>query len=115
MGTISTISTSKGGNSVHPHLRGDNDLSLVDKEIERRFTPTCVGTINTAPALLAKPTGSPPPAWGQCVLDGIVKTLVSVHPHLRGDNAVKAEEEALKNGSPPPAWGQSPLSTAAMS
>jgi len=54
--------------------------------LARRFTPTGVGTINTA-------TGC-----GQST---------AVHPHGRGDNTIALVVNALQRGSPPRAWGQS--------
>ena len=73
---------------VHPHVRGDNSLTLVviihvhgspprawgqlsarpQRCLIRRFTPTCVGTTSASPW------------WSQSP---------SVHPHVRGDNTEK--------------------------
>ena len=50
-----------------------------------RFTPTSVGTGNSA-----SPRGSP----------------ATVHPHERGDRAGSLTESNLIDGSPPRAWGQ---------
>ena len=59
----------------------------------RRFTPTGVGTI---PAALA------------------VVTYIAVHPHGRGDNGARMLGRIANLGSPPRAWGQfSPRPTAA--
>ena len=75
--------------TVHPHMRGDNCRS---SNLARplRFTPTCVGTI---PAALGADSngGSPPHAWGQCCQS--VQTLgrPAVHPHMRGDNRIRAK------------------------
>ncbi len=90
---------------VHPHVRGDGELSVVDKLVfggspprawgrrttcpalarSGRFTPTCVGT--------ARPAR---PSWSS----------VSVHPHVRGDGFTNAYGEGNENGSPPRAWGR---------
>ncbi len=91
--------------SVHPHARGDNrawsrlsaraigspprawgqrDDARYPNEIDR-FTPTRVGTTQSAFAL--------------CVAR-------SVHPHARGDNDLPSLVLAIESGSPPRAWGQ---------
>ena len=51
-----------------------------------RFTPTGVGTIMECIRRPRRP---------------------SVHPHGRGDNAVRLEHTYDRTGSPPRAWGQS--------
>src|ERR1051326_2898220 len=50
-----------------------------------RFTPTCVGTISFA---------------------SVLHTLLTVHPHVRGDNPHSAALPPFLIGSPPRAWGQ---------
>src|SRR5690606_7290391 len=92
-------------NSVHPHVRGDDEanverrgasngspprawgrrITATFKALARRFTPTCVGT--TAPAARF---GSTP----------------SVHPHVRGDDAPVVLRFLDREGSPPRAWGR---------
>jgi len=54
-------------------------------QIDRRFTPTCVGT--TVPS--GSPQAAPP-----------------VHPHVCGDNTDSEKKTALLIGSPPRVWGQ---------
>ena len=91
---------------AHPHMRGDN-LPLVPRASMR--------------------AGSPPHAWGQYLsvrlfrlLDGLTPTCVGTivclliaseqdwaHPHMRGDNLPKEEQDEIIKGSPPHAWGQS--------
>ena len=91
--------------SVHPHERGDNDI-----------TDDASGSTG----------GSPPRAWGQQVKDGAVDDGVRftptsvgttaadgqiapvppVHPHERGDNTVGLGVGSGSGGSPPRAWGQ---------
>ncbi len=91
--------------AVHPHPRGENPSKTLCK-----FSPA----------------GTPPPAWGQ--LDGrhdlplrarytptrVGTTAQScrghgttpVHPHPRGENHAKADEDNIPLGTPPPAWGE---------
>ncbi len=76
---------------------------------ERRFTPTCVGTMNHLRKCDKAPLGSPPRAWGQCTMTGRYSTAprftptcvgtmygetydaarLTVHPHVRGDNYIR--------------------------
>ena len=90
---------------VHPHGRGDN----------KREGPRSFSSI-----------GSPPRAWGQWrdrSFSGVLRWFtptgvgticrrsllgcaISVHPHGRGDNAVKTARAKRGRGSPPRAWGQ---------
>ncbi len=89
---------------VHPHLRGEYGvprgpdsprrgspppawgiLSAAEKkQLDTRFTPTCVGN-----------TGGG--SWRH--------RSTSVHPHLRGEYVGSAHRPAARTGSPPPAWG----------
>ena len=91
--------------AVHPHVRGDNALSSpaliiaagspprawgqltrpTPIELRIRFTPTCVGTIERHSS------------YGRCE---------TVHPHVRGDNALSSPALIIAAGSPPRAWGQ---------
>ncbi len=85
VGTISTRAYSSGGSPVHPHVRGDNRIqgggkifpsgspprawgqlqSKLEADLDRRFTPTCVGTM---------------------IAGSIHRRHSPVHPHVRGDN-----------------------------
>ena len=55
------------------------------KVSDYRFTPTCVGTAQTA-----TPQGQPHP----------------VHPHVRGDGRPSGRSDLHRHGSPPRAWGR---------
>ncbi len=105
VGTTTCCSRSSARSSVHPHGRGDNN-------------PSCVRTSSTS--------GSPPRAWGQRRIAGVVDNaarftptgvgttsmmcacwnMPSVHPHGRGDNRRWVDEYGIIAGSPPRAWGQ---------
>ena len=96
---------SEARRAVHPHMRGDNGATACRppeghgspphawgqyefREINPstdRFTPTCVGTIVTR--------------WTR-------HRDKAVHPHMRGDNALKDLNLEEIDGSPPHAWGQ---------
>ena len=105
VGTITARGRNTYCRAVHPHGRGDNVI---------HYSRQC------------KSYGSPPRAWGQCVLDrvacvpvrftptgvgtiGICRTRTGnspVHPHGRWDNARSVKVCIPPLGSPPRAWGQ---------
>ena len=67
-----------------PHAWGQRPYSSF-VFLPSRFTPTCVGTTNSAGL------------WG---------VFSTVHPHMRGDNGINLLLSAARGGSPPHAWGQ---------
>ena len=91
--------------SVHPHTRGDNGNNFHIRDtvcgspphawgqlpdlgfnvIDKRFTPTRVGTISS---------------WSCKLIN------TTVHPHTRGDNSGASCSGVGFFGSPPHAWGQ---------
>ena len=93
--------------TVHPHMRGEYDMPVMEKEAatgssphawgipvdstifgqDRRFIPTCVG--NT---LLPSDRTSPS----------------TVHPHMRGEYMSGMSDDAMDSGSSPHAWGIRP-------
>ena len=93
--------------AVHPHVRGEcattscTNLSACGSPprawgmchhelyelVGLRFTPTCVGNVQTAG-----------PSPGRC----------PVHPHVRGECATTSCTNLSACGSPPRAWGMSP-------
>ena len=86
VGTISLLRSGFLEIPVHPHMRGDNVVDGTDayrvegspphawgqlsrpltQQVQQRFTPTCVGTINHF---------------------GSDCRSLTVHPHMRGDNS----------------------------
>ena len=56
--------------------------------VDRRFTPTCVGT---------------------ATVHGIVETRTPVDPHVRGDGQEIGGGRHSVGGSPPRAWGRQPI------
>ncbi len=94
-----------------------------------RFTPTPVGTADTAAVLCVARYGSPPRPWGQhsrlrrlgwggrftptpvgtADRRGAWWLLTPVHPHARGDSASKTTIGLASGGSPPRPWGQPSL------
>ena len=107
MGTIKKLLPKFKLSKVHPHVCGDNMACAIANEMrigspprvwgqfvlahannsDRRFTPTCVGTITSY--MLAQ-----------------VRT--SVHPHVCGDNTEHKTWMRGEAGSPPRVWGQYP-------
>ena len=106
VGTMFSSASTSSSATVHPHGRGDNDGSA---------------------ATMYEHTGSPPRAWGQLLggrwsrcarrftptgvgtitVTRQSRTLLTVHPHGRGDNPAEAWSHQPTIGSPPRAWGQS--------
>src|SRR5690606_191671 len=106
VGTIKSEPAGLSELAVHPHARGDNQITEIAEAVwggspprawgqsrglraavrPRRFTPTRVGTMSGASS-------------------GSVSR--TVHPHARGDNVVQRHDAADLDGSPPRAWGQS--------
>ena len=57
----------------------------IDAFEDWRFTPTCVGTTTKSRQWISP---------------------LTVHPHVRGDNALSWGKNLIGGGSPPRAWGQ---------
>ena len=72
-----------------------------------RFTPTCVGKILAQIVFLRRVRGSPPRAWGRFHQCCPPVHWESVHPHVRGEDAVISMLAlVVPSGSPPRAWGR---------
>ena len=71
--------------TVHPHVCGDNVATNCPPARQRRFTPTCVGTMRPFSCCVSRPP---------------------VHPHVCGDNTMYNSGGLNGNGSPPRVWGQ---------
>ena len=105
VGTMKLLPPSTSKSTVHPHVCGDNVIEAmpavpfhgspprvwgqfplrVEFLRDDRFTPTCVGTIHAN-------------------LSSYI--LLSVHPHVCGDNEIFTGDQQLITGSPPRVWGQ---------
>ena len=70
---------------AHPHVRGDDGVTLAWRASVVGLTPTCVGTTRLHAAFVVAASGSPPRAWGR--------------------RPVETPPEAADAGSPPRAWG----------
>ena len=90
---------------VHPHMRGDNGPPVPRSPV-RTVHPHMRGDNHNRPVQICCHSGSPPHAWGQCLVCllntgefrftptcvgtiyglGLLAMPVSVHPHMRGDN-----------------------------
>ena len=111
--------------SVHPHVRGDGHKVRVARIGYLGSPPRAWGRRLAHPPVVVV-DGSPPRAWGRpnrtgpsssgvrftptCVgtalLVLLVRVVLSVHPHVRGDGAVVYGYLAVHYGSPPRAWGR---------
>ncbi len=91
---------------VHPHMRGEHNVSLSGAQREvgssphawgtfrgaslrgrsGRFIPTCVGNIKFLSHLSNTNCGSSPHAWGTYGLARHNMSKRTVHPHMRGEH-----------------------------
>ena len=91
-----------------------------------RFTPTRVGTTNSASSSARPPavhphacgddlpyelgdlleSGSPPRVWGRLATDLVVFGRARVHPHACGDDYDRQVFIVARLGSPPRVWGR---------
>ena len=92
--------------AVHPHVCGDYPYCLscspsmsgspprvwglhtrnqVWRQLERRFTPTCVWTTTCQRTIAHKTPGSPPRVWGLLMSSVLRWAIYRVHPHVCGD------------------------------
>ena len=120
VGTMLLIGPLCCAHAVHPHVRGDNILSLPPDSSDFRFTPTCVGTI-VFPFFLSMDHPVHPHVRGDnymvqapwnrtlrftptCVgtisLARPHRPRLTVHPHVRGDNGSDRESHPPPAGSP---------------
>ena len=96
VGQISSKGTVTVVFSVHPHVRGADEI------------------IQAQPLPLG---GSSPRAWGRCIGSGKSGPASAVHPHVRGADAAHRAAGWKTGGSSPRAWGRlipSPSATWAM-
>src|SRR5438067_1670105 len=77
-----------GSRRVHPHMRGKDVPASNGAGGDHRFTPTCVGKMGSRGSRPRDLTGSPPHAWGRCSASGVRSGCWTVHPHMRGEDAV---------------------------
>ena len=113
-----------GLKSVHPHVRGDIRVSVFGfpfncgspprawghlrcprpTSSRLRFTPTCLGTFESA-ALGDAIVSVHPHVRGAFCSNGKWSHRPTVHPHVRGDIRARAMTAGGGLGSPPRAWG----------
>ena len=83
--------------AVHPHGRGDCAVSTAYFARIQRFTPTGVGIATASIAGDTSTCGSPPRAWGLRALRCRLVRLAPVHPHGRGDCAMRQRRLTLSS------------------
>jgi len=111
---------------VYPHVRGDDALFTKGAGRRFRFTPTCVGTTHKRFLQFDVLGGLPPRAWGRlmaiilrpqqirftptCVgttsCHVFSSAMISVYPHVRGDDKGYPPHGFPSAGLPPRAWGR---------
>ena len=76
--------------AVHPHVRGDNLADNRNTGHAGRFTPTCVGTMDTLEMAKLDGTVHPHVRGDNLIVPYCGEFPPSVHPHVRGDNSLIA-------------------------
>jgi len=91
--------------SVHPHVRGEDDMAKHEINGIHGSPPRAWGRLNVAfiVFLLFRFT---PTCVGKISRGFISHDLWSVHPHVRGEDTVQAAIGGDTIGSPPRAWGR---------
>src|SRR4051794_6748667 len=95
-----------GSRPVHPHMRGEDVLVLLDLDDDVRFTPTCVGKTPAGPSTPGGRPGSPPHAWGRLRGKGYLGRSLRFTPTCVGKTSVTTSGYITFLGSPPHAWGR---------
>jgi len=112
--------------TVHPHMRGENIPFLSGLPRGSGTPPHAWGKRWKTSELWSRSTGTPPHAWGKrcsgqisrqsrrytptCV--GKTSTaitpaaMLTVHPHMRGENLHASTSQHGADGTPPHAWGK---------
>ena len=86
---------------VHPHVRGDSPVGLVDAEDAAGSPPRAWGQLVSGSQPASMADGSPPRAWGQLLSQGIRQSAPRrVHPHVRGDSCPWNSGQTRWEGSP---------------
>ena len=75
------------GQSVHPHVCGENATTDLSTALGTRFTPTCVGKTPRARLVGRSVNGSPPRVWGKRREWRLRLPGCAVHPHVCGENS----------------------------
>ena len=84
-GIVEVRQISFAGFPVHPHVCGEIVSMGLVLYVNSRFTPTCVGKLDSSPRISGFPNGSPPRVWGK-----LFRTFCALF---------------LVRGSPPRVWG----------
>ncbi len=112
--------------AVHPHVRGDNvcwhayrrqtggspprawgqRIEAKLRNLQTRFTPTCVGTTKIGSCVIVAAAVHPHVRGDNVCSAPSAIGSAAVHPHVRGDNDRARNAVQNARGSPPRAWGQ---------
>ena len=91
---------------VHPHVRGDSRVALVDQDAQAGSPPRAWGQLNDYYYYYYYYYRFTPTCVGTALTRGIVHISSPVHPHVRGDSPGRELLWLASSGSPPRAWGQ---------
>ena len=84
----SAFSTSTS-TTVHPHMRGADVSAFCTISMIQRFIPTCVGADVSCRPTIPDGGGSSPHAWGRWPRARARRIWTTVHPHMRGADALE--------------------------
>ncbi len=105
VGTTSRRSLPKCLKAVHPHGRGDNYDTQLDRATKLGSPPRAWGQHNRSDSRAATHRFTPTGVGTTQLFAPRLGSLAG-HPHGRGDNQSWLVLPAERNGSPPRAWGQ---------
>ncbi len=91
---------------VHPHARGENAIQPMQRTTVNGSPPRSWGKSTTSAVnnLLLRFT---PTLVGKMWITLLLTTVMSVHPHARGENTFGSITRLEVAGSPPRSWGKS--------
>ena len=97
--------SSETSTSVHPHMRGEDAGADFTYEGDHGSPPHAWGR-RYQPPWLSRSGRFTPTCVGKTWPAQYMRLLPAVHPHMRGEDAVRAACNSWASGSPPHAWGR---------
>ena len=101
--TQSTVSPSRSA-AVHPHVRGEYGVPDA-RRTDCAGSPPRAWGIRRHSVLSSPPTRFTPTCVGNTLWPRFGYRFRAVHPHVRGEYAVRYRRDPSRRGSPPRAWG----------
>ena len=89
----------------HPHVRGEDHLSIISSTLSIGNTPTCVGKTERGRFAVAS-DGNTPTCVGKTEIEPVWVEIEEKHPHVRGEDSAFHCPAATSPETPPRAWGR---------